>query len=113
MQSQFPNIEVFYSTRRTVHSASANDLQGTLWHAGNLYTSKIHAIDPIVDRIGGGDAFSAGILHGILTKKDWQTTVDFATAASALKHTVKGDCNQFDQTEVMEFLQSQTARIKR
>ena len=60
----------------------------------------------IVDRVGGGDAFCAGVLHGILSGYSSQETIDFATAASALKHTIHGDCNQFTEAEVAEFFSS-------
>ena len=58
---------------------------------------KCHRLQPIVDRVGAGDAFAGGVLHGILAAYDPQTCIDFATAAGALKHTVHGDCNQFSQ----------------
>ena len=57
MQEAYPNISVFYSTKRTVHSASVNELTGTLWADGAYYESQCHLIDPIIDRVGGGDAF--------------------------------------------------------
>ena len=72
---------------------------------GAYYTSKCHRLQPIVDRVGAGDAFAGGVLHGILGAYDPQTCIDFATAASALKHTVHGDCNQFSQKEVLAFWQ--------
>lgn len=113
IQAKYPNIKVLYSTKRTVYSASSNDLVGTIWEADRYYESKVHHIDPIVDRVGGGDAFSAGILHGLLTEKSYQDTVDFATAASALKHTVHGDDNQFTVREVEGFLAAGSGKIQR
>lgn len=113
MQKQFPNISVFYSTKRKINSASANRLQGTYWTNDWYYESDRHQIEPIVDRIGGGDAFSAGILHGILTKQTPQSIVDFATAASVLKHTVSGDCNQFTEAEVKQYLALGSKKIVR
>lgn len=67
MQEKFPNIQVFYSTKRTVHSASENELKGTLWMNHEYVESQVHRITPIVDRVGGGDAFAGGVLHGILS----------------------------------------------
>lgn len=113
MNTRFPNINAFYSTNRTVHSTSCNELQGTLWIAGKCYTSKIYKIDPIIDRIGGGDAYSGGIIHGLLMQKSPQETVEFATAASVLKHMIKGDCNQFSEAEVIKFLKQDSAKINR
>lgn len=113
MHNKYPNIGVFYSTLRDVHSASSNDLQGTLWKNHFLYTSKVYHINPIVDRVGGGDAFVAGILHGLLEEKDPDYTVSFATAASSLKHTIHGDCNQFSILEVEEFMKNESGNIIR
>jgi 2-dehydro-3-deoxygluconokinase len=113
MQRLFPNIKVFYSTKRTVHSASNNQLLGTLWLENNYFESEVHQINPIVDRVGGGDAFAAGILHGLLSAYDGQKMIDFATAASALKHTVYGDCNQFSEKEIERFLAAGSGRIIR
>ncbi|MDH6363980.1 2-dehydro-3-deoxygluconokinase [Enterococcus sp. PF1-24] len=113
MQRQYPNIQVFYSTLREVRSASANCLQGTLWQNQQYHESQIHEIEPIVDRVGGGDAFAGGVLHGLATGLSSQETIDFATAAAVLKHTVHGDCNQFSQQEVLAFLAAGSGRIVR
>ncbi|HHB0719462.1 TPA: PfkB family carbohydrate kinase [Enterococcus faecium] len=113
MQEKFPNIQVFYSTKRTVHSASENELKGTLWMNHEYVESQVHRITPIVDRVGGGDAFAGGVLHGILSNMSPQEIIDFATAASALKHTIHGDCNQFSQEEVAQFLARGSGKIIR
>ncbi|WP_291292141.1 sugar kinase [Enterococcus sp.] len=113
MHRKYPNIKLFYATNRQVFSASHNQLTGSLWHEGNYVVSATHEIHPIVDRVGGGDAFSAGILHGLLTNKADQAIIDFATAASALKHTIHGDCNQFTEAEVTEFLAVGSGKIIR
>ncbi|WP_088042578.1 sugar kinase [Bacillus sp. EAC] len=109
----YPNILFISSTFRTVISASANQLQGNLFAQGELYQSKVHYIDPIVDRVGGGDAFAASILTGIMEEFDLQQTVSFATAASALKHTIHGDCNLFTKEEVFRFTDSAPGKIVR
>lgn len=113
MQKLFPNIQVFYSTKRKIHSATENDLTGNLWIGKQYYESDCHKINPIIDRIGAGDAFSGGILHGLLCHYDPQSVIDFATAASVLKHTVHGDCNQFSVSEVKSFLETGTGKINR
>jgi 2-dehydro-3-deoxygluconokinase len=113
MQKMFPNIEVFYSTKRIIHSATENDVTGNIWMDKKYYESDCHTIDPIVDRIGSGDAFSGGVLHGLLCKNKPQTIINFAAAASALKHTVIGDCNQFSVYEVNNFLESGSGKINR
>ncbi|MEH7179984.1 sugar kinase [Neobacillus vireti] len=113
MHEKYSNIQVFYSTIREVHSATSNTLQGTLWKDGKTYVSKVHKLEPIIDRVGGGDAFSAGILHGLLTNADLNYTVSFATAYSSLKHTVYGDCNPFTVKEVENLLENGSAKINR
>ncbi|MGX7264757.1 sugar kinase [Enterococcus crotali] len=113
MQNQFPNIQLFYSTKRIVYSASNNQLIGTIWQDDHYYESEIHEISPIIDRVGAGDAFAGGILHGVLEKMNPQAMVDFATAAAALKHTVYGDCNQFSKEEVADFLTCGSGKIIR
>lgn len=113
MQNLFPNIQLFYATKRVVHSASDNDLVGTLYKDGEYFESPVHHISPIVDRVGGGDAFSAGVLHGILEKMAPTDLIHFATAASALKHTVYGDCNQFSANEVANFMSAGSGKIIR
>ena len=104
MKNQYPNISVFYSTIRKVKSASNNQLIGTMWVDGKYFESSCHSINPVVDRVGGGDAFVGGILHGLLMGDSYSKVISFATAASALKHTVLGDSNQFNQNEVEDFL---------
>lgn len=113
MHEQFPNIQVFYATKRVVHSANAHQLLGMLWQAGAFYTSKWQEMPMIVDRVGGGDAYAAGVLHGLLQQWSGQEIVDFATAASALKHTVSGDVNPFCEQEVRAFLAAASGKIIR
>lgn len=113
IKKSFPSIEVLYSTDRHVKSASENTLKGTIWTESGYFESKIHQINPIIDRVGGGDAFAGGVLHGLLSRLTEQETIDFATAASALKHTVYGDCSQFNELEVKEFLTTGSGKIIR
>lgn len=115
MSKRYPNIRCFYSTTREVISASANRLTGTIWSVSDqeMFSSKTHEIDAIIDRVGAGDALSGGVLHGILSGKTPQEIIDFGTAASALKHTVRGDCNQFSESEVESFLALGSGKIIR
>lgn len=113
IQKRFPNISILYSTKRKVFSASSNELTGILWVDRTYYESQVHLINPIVDRVGGGDAFSGGVLHGVLVQNTPQEMINFATAASALKHTIHGDCNQFSQSEVESFLAAGSGKIVR
>ncbi|WP_042461651.1 sugar kinase [Neobacillus dielmonensis] len=110
---QYPNIKYISSTFRGVISASTNTLQGNFYRDGVLYQSKVFQIDHIVDRVGGGDAFAAGVLHGILKGLAPEELIGFATAASVLKHTVYGDCNIFSEDEILSFANSAPGRIVR
>ncbi|MDF2856440.1 MAG: 2-dehydro-3-deoxygluconate kinase [Neobacillus sp.] len=109
----YPNIELLCSTFRTVISTSSNRLQGNLFVDGKLYQSNVHPINPIIDRVGGGDAFAAGVLSGVLDELDPDQIISFATAASALKHTVYGDCNPFTKEEVLKFAENESGKIVR
>lgn len=113
MQKLYPNIQVIYSTNRTILSAKHNRLQGTIYYQNQYYKSEVIDIPDIIDRVGGGDAYSAGILHGLLSGYSAQETVNFATAASALKHMVYGDCNQFTLEEVQAYLENGSSKINR
>lgn len=112
IHEMYPNIEIMYSTLRTVLSATHNTLQGTFWKDGKTEYSKVHDMDFIIDRIGGGDAFAAGVLHGILNGKDPSYTINFATAFSVLKHTVNGDACPFTIEET-ERIMTRDARVDR
>lgn len=113
IQEKYPNIRYMSSTFRNVISASNNTLQGNFYTYGELYQSRVHPIDSIVDRVGGGDAFAAGILHGIMEKLPPQELVTFATAASVLKHTVEGDANVFSVKEIETFMKNEPGKIVR
>lgn len=108
----YPNIEIMYSTIRDVISATHNTLQGVFWRDGQTYYSKVHNMDFIIDRIGGGDAFASGVLHGILEEKEPDYIIEFATAFSALKHTIAGDAAPFTIRET-ERIMSHDARVDR
>jgi 2-dehydro-3-deoxygluconokinase len=71
-------------------------------------------INPIIDRVGGGDAFIAGLIHGLITFDDQQKALEFGVAASALKHTIEGDALISTIAEVEAIRQGETSgRIKR
>lgn len=91
MREEF-GFKYIATSLRESYSASENGWQGLLYNGKDFYSSKKYKIT-LVDRLGGGDAFSAGLIYSFLTKKPLQYTVDFATAASALKQTIVGDFN--------------------
>jgi len=102
----FENMKVDFGFKRVVttlresYSASHNGWSALIYDGTEFYQSKKYDIDPIVDRVGGGDSFSAGLIHGLLTKNTQAEALEFAVAASALKHTVNGDFNLMSVAEV-------------
>jgi len=92
-------FRIVASTLRESFSATHNGWSALMYDGEAFYQSKRYDIDPIIDRVGGGDAFSGGLIHGLLTKKP-QAALEFAVAASALKHTIPGDFNQVGTKEV-------------
>jgi 2-dehydro-3-deoxygluconokinase len=86
-------------TLRTSISANDNDWAGMLYDGENYCFSKSYHLH-IVDRVGGGDSFGAGLIYSILSGKTSQQAIEFAAAASALKHTVEGDYNRVSVAEV-------------
>lgn len=89
------------SSLRVSHSASDNGWSACIYDAQSktFYHSKEYSIRPIVDRVGGGDSFASGIICGLLDGKDFRETLEFAVAASALKHTIPGDFNYVTRSE--------------
>lgn len=88
------------STLRESFSATHNGWKALIYNGKEFYESKRYDINPIIDRIGGGDSFSGGVIHGLLTKKTQGEALEFAVAASALKHTINGDFNLVSESEV-------------
>ena len=88
------------ATLRESFSASHNGWKALIYDGKEFYESKRYDIDPIVDRVGGGDSFSGGLIHGLLTMDSMKDALEFAVAASALKHTIPGDLNLVSEAEV-------------
>lgn len=87
-------------TLRTSYSATVNDWAGMLFDGKEAFYSKEYHIDNIVDRVGGGDSFGAGLIYGLRKGLDKQRIIEFAVAASALKHSVEGDFNRISVAEI-------------
>ena len=88
------------TTLRESFSASDNGWKAMIYNGKEFYVSRRYEINPIVDRVGGGDSFSAGIIHGLANGKSQEWALEFAVAASALKHTIPGDVNMVSLAEV-------------
>ncbi|MEM7373407.1 MAG: sugar kinase [Bacteroidota bacterium] len=101
LMTMFPRAKKVITTLRGSISASHNSWSGVLYDGKTLFTSPTYQITHIVDRVGGGDSFMGGLIYGLLTYPgDDQKALDFAVAASCLKHTIFGDANLVTVEEV-------------
>ena len=99
MKEEF-GFKYVVSTLRESFSATFNGWKALIFDGKEFYQSKRYEINPIIDRVGGGDSFSGGLIHGLLTKPTQGEALEFAVAASALKHTINGDFNLVNADEV-------------
>ena len=107
-------FKMVVSTLRESYSADHNGWKALIYDGTAFYTSSHYDIDPIIDRVGGGDSFSAGLIHGLLTKANMKEALEFAVAASALKHTIPGDFNMVSTEEVESLMAGNTSgRVQR
>ena len=109
----FKNLERIATTSRLQRSVDDHDLSAALLSREGLHTTRTYSIGRIVDRIGSGDAFAAGILHGMRTQMEDQDTVDFALAAACLKHSIAGDFNLVSIAEVQNLLRDAGFTVRR
>ncbi len=100
LMNMFPRAKKVITTLRGSISASHNTWSGVLWDGKTLFKAPTYQITDIVDRVGGGDSFMAGLIYGLLMRDDDQEALNFAVAASCLKHTIKGDSNLVTLDEV-------------
>jgi 2-dehydro-3-deoxygluconokinase len=90
----YPKIKNIVTTHRIQANASSNGLSASFWNGKELLHSSKYNVSHIIDRIGAGDAFMAGIIYGLITwKEDHQRALEFAVAATCLKHSISGDIN--------------------
>ncbi len=96
------NFEYVISSLRVSHSASDNGWSACIYKRDTqeFYHSREYRITPIVDRVGGGDSFAAGVICGMLDGKEFKDALEFGVAASALKHTIPGDFNLVSRADV-------------
>ncbi|MGX1928550.1 PfkB family carbohydrate kinase [Flagellimonas sp. 2504JD4-2] len=105
MMEKFPDAKKVITTLRGSISASHNTWAGVLYDGKKMYDTRQYQITHIVDRVGGGDSFMGGLIYGLLTyPDDDQNALDFAVAASCLKHTIKGDANLVTVEEVEKLM---------
>ena len=105
MMAKFPKAKKVITTLRGSISASHNTWAGVLFDGEKMFETTTYQITDIVDRVGGGDSFMGGLIYGLLTWPDNdQKALDFAVAASCLKHTIKGDANLVTIAEVEKLM---------
>lgn len=100
VQQNFPAVAKIANTERTAVNASLNKISAVLWDKRELFQSKTYELTHIVDRVGSGDAFMAGLIYGWLSHWKDEQVLEFAIAACALKHTIPGDINRVSAEEV-------------
>jgi 2-dehydro-3-deoxygluconokinase len=96
----FPNLKFLAITLRESRSASDNGWSACLYNGREFRLSRKYEITHIVDRVGGGDSFAAGLIYGLTQRQSDQDALEFAVAASCLKHSIPGDFNRFSVAEV-------------
>lgn len=105
MMKRFPRAKKVIITLRGSINANHNTWGGVLYDGSKLYESRRYDITHIVDRVGGGDSFMGGLIYGLITYTgDDQKALEFAVAASCLKHTIYGDFNMVTVDEVEKLM---------
>jgi len=115
LSERFPRLKTIAITLRGSLSASHNTWSAVLWDGEQLYFGPNYDITHIVDRVGGGDSFMAGLIYGLVTfGEDKQSALNFAVTASALKHTIFGDFNLITVKEVEKIMKGDVSgRVSR
>jgi 2-dehydro-3-deoxygluconokinase len=109
----FPNLQWIASTIRNRETMDSQELAGLLHTRTGSYTSRFFALSGIVDRIGSGDAFAAGVIDQILKDAQPQTIAEFGCAAAALKHSIPGDFNLSSREDIQALLAEHTTDVRR
>jgi len=115
MMKKFPGAKKIITTLRGSISASHNSWAGVLYDGKTMFESPVYQITHIVDRVGGGDSFMGGLIYGLLKYAgDDQRALNFAVAASCLKHTIMGDANLVTVEEVEKLMRGDSSgRVSR
>jgi 2-dehydro-3-deoxygluconokinase len=111
---EFPNLKKQVITLRESHSADRNGWSACLHNGKEFLMSRHYDITDIVDRVGGGDSFAGGLVYGMLAYPNDQQALEFATAASCLKHSINGDFNRVTVPEVEALMKGDASgRVQR
>lgn len=110
----YPNMKCIAITLRESHSADWNGWAACLNDRENFYVSKRYEICDIIDRVGGGDSFAGGLIYGLTNYEDKQQALEFAVAASCLKHSIVGDYNRVSVSDVIKLMDGDgSGRVQR
>ena len=110
----YPNLKYQAITLRESYSASHNGWSACLHNRRKFHLSTHYEITHIVDRVGGGDAFAAGLIYGLISGMGDEDVLNFATAASCLKHSITGDANLISVEEVLRLAEGEASgRVQR
>jgi 2-dehydro-3-deoxygluconokinase len=109
----FPTLQTIATMVRDEQSVDRHEISAFLASRGTLLSTRSYALDSIVDRIGTGDAFAAGLLHGRLTGMGPQQSLEFALAAACLKHSIPGDVNLATVADVQHLLAERGFAVRR
>jgi 2-dehydro-3-deoxygluconokinase len=110
----FPLLQRIASTVRTQHSVDDHSISALMASRdGTLHVAPTYTLHSIVDRIGAGDAFAAGVLHGLLDGMQDAESLHFGLAAACLKHSIPGDFNRVDREEVYAVMRNERLDVKR
>lgn len=114
MLGTFPNLSIMAITLRESQSADRNGWSACLRDGDGFRLSRRYEITDIVDRVGGGDSFAAGLIYGLNAHEDRQQALEFAVAASCLKHSISGDFNRVSVPEVEKLMSGDASgRVQR
>ena len=114
VMEKYPNVKRVAITLRESKSADTNYWAACIYDGKEFYVSRKYAITDIVDRVGGGDSFGGGLIYGLNTYDNQAQALEFAVAASCLKHTISGDFNRVSVAEVESLMKgSGSGRVER
>lgn len=111
--NNYPNVKHIYSSKREIKSVSVNTLQCNYYNENQLYSSRLYGIDDIIDRIGGGDALTAGVIYSILNNKNPKYITEFSASSSVLKHSISGDANLVSIEDVERLMNNGVGKVSR
>ena len=112
LSRQIPSLKAWGMTLRKVHHASYHSISGILYDKKQIIKAKKYDVQPIIGRVGGGDAFMSGLINGIYTGMSLQKTIEFATAAAVLKNSTPGDILGIEEEAVLNLINDGEAFVR-